>query len=281
MARLLSRRPAAAPAAAAAGLAVALREVSCRDPGGRPLLDGVSLGIEPGECLAVVGPNGAGKTTLLRLVCGARRPSAGRALLGGRDAADWPAADRARRVAVVSQGEAPDPRLSLGDYVALGRIPHEGRASAAADRAAVERAMARVGLAGLAGRRLGELSGGERQRGAIARALAQGADLLVLDEPTNHLDPRARADLLAGLRGLGITVVAALHDLALVDGFADRVAVLSGGRLVAHGPPAASLTPAVVDSVFAMHGFRVSGPVSGRDLLVFDLPPDPAREAAP
>ncbi len=240
--------------------------------GGRGVLDGVTLRLAPRECLAVVGPNGAGKTSLARLMAGLLRPTRGQVTLDGRLLHAAPARWRALRVAVVAQGDAPDLRLSLAESVALGRVPHRGRVTAAEQARVVAAALDRVGLGRLASRRLDALSGGERQRGAIARAIAQQPDLLILDEPTNHLDPRARSDVLDLARGLGIAVVAVLHDLALVAPFADRVAVLDRGRLVALAPPAQALAPDTIRAVFALDSFTATPPGSDRGVIVFHAP---------
>ncbi|KQT52643.1 iron ABC transporter [Aureimonas sp. Leaf460] len=236
------------------------------------ILQGVRLDVAPGERLAIVGPNGAGKTSLLRLLFGRVRPSAGSVSIDGRNLSRISLAERGRSIAVVGQSDLPDGRLTVADYVGLGRIPHRGRCPSDRHALVVDRACERVGLSGRGARRLATLSGGERQRAAIARAMAQEPSILILDEPTNHLDPRARADMLALARGLGITVVAVLHDLALVSPFADRVAVLKSGRLVALGDPAAALSAATVRSVFDMDCFPFTNPSTGRPLLVFDTP---------
>lgn len=243
-------------------------------PDGRVILDGIDLGVASGERLAIVGPNGAGKSSLLRLLFGRLSPSRGAVWIDGRDLARTPLAERGRLLAVVGQSDHPDGRLTVDDYVRLGRIPHLGRATVERHAAVVAQACERVGLGALASRRLGTLSGGERQRAAIARAIAQEPAVLVLDEPTNHLDPRARADILALARGLGITVVAVLHDLALVTPFADRVAVMQAGRIVALDDPVWALSAATVRSVFAMDCFPFTNPSTGRPLLVFDTPAD-------
>ncbi|WEX85736.1 ABC transporter ATP-binding protein [Sinorhizobium garamanticum] len=255
-----------------AAIGLRAEHVSITTPDGRRIVDAVDLSVEPGERLAIVGPNGAGKTSLLRLFFGRLKPDAGRILLGDRDLARISLTERARMFAVVGQNDLPDLRMTLADYVDLGRIPHRGRVSAAADREIVERALDLLGLGAAAGRRLQMLSGGERQRAAIARALAQEPSILILDEPTNHLDPRARADMLETARHLRITVVAVLHDLTSVSPFADRVAVMQGGRLVAHDAPAAALDPKIVRNVFAMDCFPFTNPETGRSLLVFDTP---------
>ncbi len=239
---------------------------------GRALVRGISFCVEPREKLAIVGPNGAGKTSLMRLLFGRVPPTRGQVLLDGEPVHALPAMERARRIAVVSQSGQPDLRLTVRDLVDLGRIPHRGRVTARAHVAAVERAMELVGVAEMAGRRLVNLSGGERQRAAIARAIAQEPAILLLDEPTNHLDPRARADILDLAASLGATVIAILHDLDRVAAFADRVAVMAAGRLVAHAAPQQALDRTIVRSVFDMECFPVVHPTSGRTFIVFDTP---------
>ena len=236
------------------------------------ILDDVSFEIAPAERLAVVGPNGAGKTTLLRLLSGRIAPSTGTVRVGGTDLGRLSFAQRARCIAVVVQNDVPDLRLTVSDYVGLGRIPHAGIATPQVDRRIVDAALEQTGLRAFGHRKLDGLSGGERQRSAIARAIAQEPRVLLLDEPTNHLDPRARSDMLDLARTLGITVVAVLHELSLVHPFADRVAVLDRGRLVALGTPAEALAPDVVRSVFDLDCFPATNPASGRTVLVFDTP---------
>ena len=252
--------------------AVRVQGVGYRAAGGVSLVEGIDLSIEACECLAIVGPNGAGKTTLLRLLSGRLAPSEGVVTVNGVALRTMRPLERARRIAVLAQGENSDSRLTVGEYVALGRIPHHGSVGPDRHAAAVSLAIEQCGLSGFATRALVSLSGGERQRAGIARALAQEPSILFLDEPTNNLDPRARSDLLDLARGLEITVVAVLHDLPLVAPFADRVAVMMGGRLVAHDTPEAALTPRVVDEVFRLDVVSVAHPRDGRKLLFFEVP---------
>jgi len=215
--------------------------------GGRAVVHGVCATVERGEWVALIGPNGAGKTTLLRAVAGLL-PHDGRVSLLGSDAAHLDRRERARLLAVVPQAPETPPWLTVAEYVLMGRTPHLGPLAreGAADREAAARALDRLDLAAFAERQLGTLSGGEQQRAVVARALAQEAPIVLLDEPTAALDighQQQALELLDALReDDGLTLVAAMHDLTLAAQYADRVLLLSDGRIVADGTPAAVLT---------------------------------------
>jgi iron complex transport system ATP-binding protein len=239
---------------------------------GDRIVDRVSIAVEEGDRLAIIGPNGAGKSTLLRLLAGMLAPASGYVTMFGLDVKSRRPVERARLVAVVGQVDQPDHRICVRDYVGLGRIPHHGLRKTPDDRALVDGALERTNMHSFAGREMGSLSGGERQRAQIARALAQEPRILFLDEPTNHLDPRARSDLMRLVAELDLTVVAVLHDLHIVPGFASKVAVLDGGRLVASGPPETALSRETVRKVFGIDLIRLPHPVENRHLTVFDIP---------
>jgi iron complex transport system ATP-binding protein len=209
--------------------------------GGRTVLDGVSVHLEAGRWSAIVGPNGAGKSTLLSALAGLRRVEAGAVRLDGRAIGEWPARERARRVAWLSQHGEADGELAARDVVLLGRLPHHGLFGApdAADLAIADAAMRETECDAFAARRLGSLSGGERQRVLIARALAVDAPVLLLDEPTTHLDAPHQRALVRGLRAratAGAAVATVLHDLGLALA-ADRLLVLVAGRVAVEGSP--------------------------------------------
>ncbi|GAB2971419.1 hypothetical protein GCM10023080_039070 [Streptomyces pseudoechinosporeus] len=218
---------------------------------GQPVLDGVSLDLEPGDCLSVVGPSGSGKTTLLRCLAGLDTPTSGEIRLHGAELA--PAVrDRdprqLRRMQLVPQ----DPYASLNPRHTVAAIvgrPLTFRQDIPAGRqpAEVERLLAHVGLdPGLAERHPGALSGGQRQRVALARALAAGPEVLLCDEVTSALDPSVAAsvtDLIARLRAeLGLAVVMVTHDLSVAARLGGRVAVLHDGRIREAGPASRVLT---------------------------------------
>jgi len=195
-----------------------------------PVVEAVSLEIDAGEYVAVVGPNGSGKSTLMELVLGLRRPDTGTARLFGEDATAFDDGGRLGYVAQQASASKEMP-ITVREVVRMGRYPHVGFGRlSAADEAAVERALATVGMRAFANRRITALSGGQRQRAFIARALAGDADLLVLDEPTVGVDAESVAafyDLLESLHDDGITVLLIEHDLHAVTEHVDRVVCLN------------------------------------------------------
>ncbi len=246
--------------------------------GGRQVLHGVTLGVEGPEILALCGPNGAGKSTLLHVMSGLQRPSAGLVALDGQPLAAMRPAARAARIAVVPQSLETAFDITVQDLVALGRLHHLPlrdrlllQPLRGADRGAVEQAMEEMGLTALRGRPLGQLSGGERARALLATALAQGADHLLLDEPTAHLDPAYRQEILEVLRRLaqaGRRILVVLHDLTLAGLYADRVALLEGGRLRALGEPKEVLREEVLRDVFHTRLKVLRHPEGGRPVVL-------------
>ncbi len=238
--------------------------------GARPALDGVSMEAPAGGCTAVLGPNGSGKSTLLRVLLGTLAPSAGRAEFDERPLAAWSRAELARAVGVVPQGEETAFPISVRGLVAMGRYPHLGpwRREGAADHRAVEEAMKRCDVAGLAERPLANLSGGERQRARVARALAQEPRALALDEPTAALDvshEMAIWELLRDLGRAGTTVLVVTHNLNLAARYADRLVLLEQGRVAAAGTPAQVLTRETVERVYGWPVRVVPHPGPGPD----------------
>jgi zinc transport system ATP-binding protein len=195
-----------------------------------PVIEDVSLRIDPGEYVAVVGPNGSGKSTLIRIGLGLLRPDAGEARLFGESAHAF---DDGERLGFVAQhaSAAREMPITVREVVEMGRFPHVGIGRLdAGDRRIVAEALETVGMSDFADRRITRLSGGQRQRAFIARALSGEADLLVLDEPTVGVDAEsvdAFYDLLESLNRRDITVVLIEHDLGAVAEHARRVVCLN------------------------------------------------------
>jgi iron complex transport system ATP-binding protein len=233
--------------------------------GRTPVIADVRLTVEPGGWLAIIGPNGSGKSTLMRCILGLH-PHEGLVRLDGESTVAMPRRRRARQVAYAPQLPVLPEGVSTRDYVMLGRTPHRALLSAprAVDRRVVEDVMERLEIGALADRPLRTLSGGEQQRAVLARALAQQPRVLLLDEPTSSLDlghAQQVLDLVAGLRRQdGLTVLSTLHDLTLAGQYADRLALLSSGRVVAEGSPADVLTSAALQTYYGARAQVIEGP---------------------
>ena len=233
--------PASGADAAVAVPRLELRDIDLATPDGRrELVRGANLTLHAGEVRVLVGPSGSGKSSLLAACCGLRRPMAGRVLRDGvaLDVTDTKALDRHwRRLAWILQrpGASLPPRWPIERSVA-DPLRVAGVDGAEVKRRAAE-ALEAVGLGGLGGRLPHQLSGGQQQRAAVARALAQAADLLLCDEPSSALDPASSAELAQLLRAIaadqGVSVLCASHDDDFITALGGQVHRIVDGRLVA------------------------------------------------
>lgn len=221
------------------------REKLFAAPGHSRVLDDVSVTVGADETVAIIGESGSGKSTLVRLLLGLSRPTSGTVAFDGRAVEAGAARDSRwlrRRTGIILQ----DPYASLNPRMTIGRSIAEPLISLGIDgdrRALVRTILDRVGLLPeRADNYPHELSGGQRQRVAIARAIVHGPELVIGDEPLSALDVTIRASILDLLRELRaerrMSLVLVSHDLGLVQHFADRVYVLTGGRLVEQGETA-------------------------------------------
>ncbi|MDN5848942.1 MAG: ABC transporter ATP-binding protein [Nitrococcus sp.] len=211
---------------------------------GRDLVSGISLNAAPGEMIGLLGPNGAGKSSLLRTIYRTNRPTSGQVRVNDMDVWQQSAGWTARHIGAVLQDMPADFPLTVSDIVAMGRSAHKRlfETDSDHDRTLIDSAIALLQLIPFKDRLFHTLSGGERQRVLVARALVQQPAVLVLDEPTNHLDLHHQIQLLRFVRNLGVTVIAALHDLNLAAMFCDRLCLLYKGRMEALGSPEHVLT---------------------------------------
>ncbi|MBV7392960.1 ABC transporter ATP-binding protein [Mameliella sediminis] len=237
----------------------------CLTAGRAALVRDVSLDVAPGEMLGVLGPNGAGKSSLLRTVYRMSRPDSGRVLIDDEDVWHRSSAWVAQRVGAVLQDMPAEFPLTVRDVVAMGRSAHKAllAADTAHDIDLIDAALALQHLTDMQDRAFGTLSGGERQRVLLARALVQQPRVLVLDEPTNHLDIRYQLSLLRFVREIGVTVIAALHDLNLAAMFCDRLCLMDKGRVLATGRPHEVLTQENLSRVYGIETLIQRHPTTG------------------
>jgi len=272
----------AAPALRADGVSIAYDGVD--------VVHDALLELRPGCVTALIGPNGSGKSTLLRTLARLQQARTGSLSLGDGDGSGSgtttgaPRADTrdsetdalalsprdfARRVAMLTQGRPTPSGLTVRDVVEFGRHPHRGRwgRGDADGSVAVDRALDLTGVAQLAGRGVDQLSGGQLQRVWLASCLAQDTGVLLLDEPTTYLDLRYQVELLDLVRELAddrrIAVGVVLHDLDQAAALADRIVVLSEGRIVAEGEPSAVLTPRLLSDVWGIRIDVDTDPTTG------------------
>jgi iron complex transport system ATP-binding protein len=255
-----------APQLVADGLTLAYRA-------DRPVVRDLDLAVPPGRVTAILGANGSGKSTVLRAFARLLRPASGSVLLDGADLHRLPTRDVARRLGLLPQGPVTPDGITVVDLVRRGRMPHTSllRQWSAADQAAVDAALRTTGLVELADEQVDSLSGGQRQRAWLALTVAQDTSLLLLDEPTTFLDVAHQLDVLELVRDLhatGKTVVMVLHDVNQAARYADHLVAMRAGQVVAAGPPADVLTPALLADVFGVRCRVLPDPDSATPLIV-------------
>ena len=221
----------------------------------RPVLNGASLELKPGQIGILLGKNGSGKTTLFKNILGINKPGSGRILFEGEDLLKMSRKERARRIAYVPQ-DIHFGALTVFDSIMLGRVSYFGLKSGDDDYKAVEKILMDMHLESFAFRMVDELSGGERQKIAIARAMAQEPKMMVFDEPTGNLDIANEQLIIEEARKLAkeknIAVVAKLNEMITLNqaiSFGDKFFFLKNG-VVKYAGGREIITPEVVKDTF-------------------------------
>lgn len=255
---------------------------------GKALLEDINIQLKVGEVLALLGPNGAGKSTLIKVLSAEIAPTSGHVCLNDCRLQHLPSRERARRIAVLPQQLELSFPFTAFEVALLGRIPHHKGAPEPKDREMTWEALHSVDAAHLAAHSYPTLSGGERARVQLARVLVQiweenpdgnsqdkavrSPRYLLLDEPTAPLDIAHQIALMHTLRSVaqrGIGVMLIVHDLNLAAAWADRIAFLRGGVLVAEGAPQDVVTTSQVNRVFDVSPHIVAHPRNGRPWMAF------------
>lgn len=229
-------------------------EELCVSIGKKRIVDHSTIHVDEGEFVGLIGPNGSGKSTMLKAIYRTLEPESGTITVNGVMLRDSSLRESALNLAVVSQHNYYNFDFMVEEVVMMGRTPHKKSMEMdnEEDRRIVDESLEKVGMSDFKGRKFSSLSGGEQQRIILARALTQMSPCLVLDEPTNHLDVKYQLDVLDIVKGLGSTVLCALHDLNLAAQYCDRIYILEGGRVRYEGSPYDVITEDVIQEVYGV-----------------------------
>jgi iron complex transport system ATP-binding protein len=225
--------------------------------GEKNILNNISAQFAPSKIHGLIGPNGSGKSSLLKNICRIWEPQRGTVFINGRDHRSFPRKDLSKIITLVPQNTWVSFPISVYDYVAMGRNPHQGRFQTLTkkDKIVIEEALIKTQTLEIRDQNINELSGGEEQLVTIARALATEASLLLLDEPTSDLDVKHTLtimDLLRDLKGEEKTLLVSIHDLNLARRYCDTITILNRGTIFFHGPPSQAFSEENIRAVFAV-----------------------------
>lgn len=232
--------------------------------GKKPVVEDVSVTIQPRTITSFIGPNGAGKSTLLSMVSRLLDSDTGEVLLDKHDVKKMKSQDFAKRVAFLKQSNHLNVRLTIRELVAFGRYPYSKGRLTAEDELKIDEALEYMNLVDIQDKFLDELSGGQKQRAFISMVIAQDTEYILLDEPLNNLDMKHSVQIMKILRKLvdelGKTVIIVLHDINFASVYSDRIVALKNGRLVKDG-----LTSEIINSEALRDVYDMDIPVQVQD----------------
>ena len=219
------------------------------------ILKDINIEVDNKEVVGIIGPNGSGKSTLLKCIYRVLKPNDGAILLDNIDIKDMSVKESSKRLAVLSQHNNYNFDFTVKDIVLMGRSPHKKfmERDNKNDYDIANEALKKVDMFEFKDRSFQSLSGGEQQRVILARALAQQPQCLILDEPTNHLDIKYQLQLMRIVKGLGIEVIAAIHDLNIAAMYCDKIYVLKDGEVIKYGKPKDILTQELIKDVYEVN----------------------------
>lgn len=237
----------------------------------KPVVDNVSMEFPHRKVISLIGPNGAGKSTVLGMVARLVARSAGNIEFKGKDIANWKSRDLARHLAILTQTNNIQMKLTVRELVAFGRFPHSGTHLNAEDWRKVDEAIAYMELKDFSDRFIDEMSGGQRQRALIAMVLAQDTEFILLDEPTNNLDIYHATQMMKLVRrlcnDLGKTVILVLHEINLAAFYSDYICAFKNGRVAAWGPVQEVMTRECLREIYGVD-FEIHE-IDGRPLAIY------------
>lgn len=235
------------------------------------VVDDVSLELPHGKVISMIGPNGAGKSTVLGMISRLVAKSSGAVEFQGKDLEKWESRELAKHLAILTQANNVQMKLTVRELVAFGRFPHSGSNRSQKDWEIVDRSIRYMELESFAERFIDEMSGGQRQRAFIAMVLAQDTEYVLLDEPTNNLDIYHATQMMKLVRRLcdelGKTVILVLHEINLAAFYSDYICAFKSGKIAAWGTVNEVMTPEQLKLIYGVD-FQIHE-IDGRPLAIF------------
>ncbi len=206
---------------------------------GKTVVDAVSFSIPKGKVISLIGPNGAGKSTVMGMISRLIAHDSGLVEFEGKDIGKWKSKELSKRLAILTQSNSIQMKLTVRELVAFGRFPYSGSRITPEDTAVIDRAIAYMELKEFQDQFIDELSGGQRQRALIAMVIAQDTEYVLLDEPTNNLDIYHATNMMKIVRRLcdelGKTVILVLHEINYAAFYSDYICAFQNGKVAKFG----------------------------------------------
>lgn len=238
---------------------------------GKTVVDSVSFEIPKGKVLSLIGPNGAGKSTVMGMISRLIARDEGLVNFHGKDIGKWKSRELSKKLAILTQSNQIQMKLTVQELVAFGRFPYSGNRITKEDQEIIDQAIAYMELEDMRDRFIDELSGGQRQRAMIAMVIAQDTDYVLLDEPTNNLDIYHAANMMKIVRRLcdelGKTVVLVLHEINYAAFYSDYICAFVDGRIAKFGTVEEVMTKENLSEIYQVD-FEIQM-VQGRPLAIY------------
>lgn len=221
---------------------------------GKTVVNSVSFEIPKGKITSLIGPNGAGKSTVMGMISRLIARDGGGIDFEGRDISDWKSKELAKRLAILTQTNNIQMKLTVRELVTFGRFPYSGGHNTEEDERIIDQAIAYMELQDIQDQFIDELSGGQRQRAYIAMVIAQDTEYVLLDEPTNNLDIYHASNMMKIVRRLcdelGKTVILVLHEINYAAFYSDYICAFVGGRIASYGTVKEVMTKENLRSIY-------------------------------
>lgn len=238
---------------------------------GKTVVDGVTFEIPKGKVLSLIGPNGAGKSTVMGIISQLIARDGGQVFFNGTDIVKWKSKDLSRRLAILTQNNAVQMKLTVRELVSFGRFPYSGNRRTEEDEEMIDKAIAYMELQEIQDQFIDELSGGQRQRAFIAMVIAQDTEYILLDEPTNNLDIYHAANMMKMVRRLcdelGKTMILVLHEINYAAFYSDCICAFVDGKIAKFGTVKEVMTKETLSEIYKVD-FEILE-ISGKPLTIY------------